>query len=88
MWRKDEKAVAIWTEQLEKRLASKGFSPMPAKQVRKNIKKIQPGSVTRIYSNVNLRGHVVSTNEGALSKEFLLWTDFLRYQSVIWQPMG
>ena len=39
-------------------------------------------------SNVNLWGHVVGTNEGALSKEFLLWTGFLRYQSVIWQPMG
>ena len=43
MWRKDEKAVAIRTEQLEKRLAGKGFSPMPAKQVRKNIKKFNLG---------------------------------------------
>ena len=65
-----------------------GVSAHASKTSSKKYKKIQPGSVTRIYSNVNLRGHVVSTNEGALSKEFLLWTDFLRYQSVIWQPMG
>ena len=37
MWRNDEKAVAIRTEQLEMRLINKGLSPMPAKQVRKNI---------------------------------------------------
>ena len=43
MWRNEEKAVAIRTEQLEKRLVNKGLSPMPAKQVRKNIKKINLG---------------------------------------------
>ena len=43
MWRNEEKAVAIRTEQLEKRLANKGLSPMPAKQVRKNTKKFSLG---------------------------------------------
>ena len=43
MWRNEEKAVAIRTEQLEKRLAKKGLLPMPAKQVRKNIKKFNLG---------------------------------------------
>ena len=43
MWRNEEKAVAIRTEQLEKRLVNKGLSPMPAKQVRKNIKKFNLG---------------------------------------------
>ena len=38
MWRNEEKAVAIRTEQLEKRLVNKGLLPMPAKQVKKTLK--------------------------------------------------